>query len=335
MTVMPLPSAGPWPTRDPFLFCVHHRDLYPQGNVAMGPAVPLTGRRLGQDFSGQDGWSMYHGRQVPGFPRHPHRGFETLTVTRTGFIDHADSLGATARYGQGDAQWMTAGKGVVHAEMFPLREQASANTTEFFQIWINLPANQKFADPHFTMFWHETIPVHRVTDNKGHEVTITTIAGSLLGTTPPAPPPASWASAEGSEVAVWTIDLARGASWTLPAGSSGLNRSLYVVRGDHLTVAGARVASGHRADLDSASPATLLAGDTPAELLLLQGKPIGEPVARHGPFVMNTRQEIHEAYRDYQQTGFGGWPWDRDDPVHPRAKGRFAVHIDGRRDAPT
>ncbi len=81
----------------------------------------LAGRMLGSDFSYRDGWSMYHGKRVPGFPQHPHRGFETVTVVRRGFIDHSDSLGATARFGQGDTQWLTAGGGIQHSEMFPLR----------------------------------------------------------------------------------------------------------------------------------------------------------------------------------------------------------------------
>ena len=85
--LVPLPAgATPWPTRDPFLFCVHHLDLYPKGNAECGPQASLAGRQLGQDFAGIDGWRMYHGATVPGFPSHPHRGFETVTVVRQGFL---------------------------------------------------------------------------------------------------------------------------------------------------------------------------------------------------------------------------------------------------------
>lgn len=335
MTVTTLPLRTPWQTQDPFLFCVHHLDEYPKGDVEMGPATSLAGRQMGQDFSGRDGWSMYHGRTVPGFPRHPHRGFETITVTRQGFIDHSDSLGATARYGGGDVQWMTAGRGIVHAEMFPLRSQETDNPTELFQIWLNLPARSKFAAPHFTMFWHESIPVHRLTDAKGRAVTVTTIAGALEQVATPAPPPESWASQPETEAAIWTIDLAAGAAWTLPAASPGLTRSLYFYRGDALDVAGTTVLPGHRATVDSHHPVALRAGEQPCQLLLLQGRPIGEQVVQHGPFVMNSAQEIRQAYRDYQRDGFGGWPWDRDDPVHSRERGRFARHVDGRTDEPT
>src|SRR5690606_17939901 len=147
------PLGFPWVTADPFLFCAHHDDAYPAGNGSFGPAASLAGRDIGQDFSRKDGWSMYHGETVPGFPAHPHRGFETVTIVRSGLIDHADSLGAAARFGRGDVQWLTAGSGIVHAEMFPLLATDSANPLELFQIWLNLPAASKMAAPYFSMFW--------------------------------------------------------------------------------------------------------------------------------------------------------------------------------------
>jgi redox-sensitive bicupin YhaK (pirin superfamily) len=87
---------------------MHHEDAYPAGNEKLGPDTSLEGRQLGRDFARKDGWSMYHGRVVPGFPQHPHRGFETVSVVRQGLLDHSDSLGAAARYGRGDVQWLTA-----------------------------------------------------------------------------------------------------------------------------------------------------------------------------------------------------------------------------------
>jgi len=134
------PLGFPWETVDPFLFCVYHDDAYPRANAQMGPEASLAGRDIGQDFSRKDGWSMYHGETVPGFPSHPHRGFETVTIVRKGLIDHSDSLGATARFGGGDVQWLTAGKGIVHSEMFPLLDAGAPNPLELFQIWLNLPA---------------------------------------------------------------------------------------------------------------------------------------------------------------------------------------------------
>src|SRR6478672_12420254 len=152
------PVGFPWQTVDPFLFCVYHQDAYPAGNDVMGPAASLAGRDIGQDFEGKDGWRMYHGDTVPGFPSHPHRGFETVTIVRKGLIDHSDSLGATARFGGGDVQWLTAGKGIVHSEMFPLLDAQNANPLELFQIWLNLPAAGKMSEPHFTMLWSQDIP---------------------------------------------------------------------------------------------------------------------------------------------------------------------------------
>ena len=146
-----LPLGFPWQTADPFLFCVHHDDAYPAGNESMGPAAPLAGRNLGQDFEGKDGWRMYHGEVVPGFPQHPHRGFETVTIVRRGYIDHSDSLGATARFGSGDVQWLTAGGGIVHSEMFPLLERNEPNPLELFQIWLNLPSEDKAVDAYFIL----------------------------------------------------------------------------------------------------------------------------------------------------------------------------------------
>src|SRR3954451_1960573 len=174
-----LPLGFPWVTADPFLFCVHHDDAYPAGNERLGPAASLEGRDLGQDFEGKDGWRMYHGEVVPGFPQHPHRGFETVTIVRRGRIDHSDSLGATARFGAGDAQWLTAGKGIVHSEMFPLLNQDAPNPLELFQIWLNLPRASKFVEPHFSMFWKDAVPTYRAVDAEGRGTEVLVIAGRL------------------------------------------------------------------------------------------------------------------------------------------------------------
>jgi len=215
------PLGFPWATVDPFLFCAYHDDAYPQANGRFGPATSLAGRPLGQDFSRQDGWSMYHGEAVPGFPGHPHRGFETVTIVRKGLVDHADSLGATARYGQGDVQWLTAGKGIQHAEMFPLLDTAAPNPLELFQIWLNLPARRKMVEPHFTMFWGADIPRLRATDGQGRSTDVSVVAGALPvpqgeAVQPLAPPPDSWAAEADADVAIWTLRLDAGAQWTLP-----------------------------------------------------------------------------------------------------------------------
>jgi hypothetical protein len=170
-----IPLGFQWATVDPFLFCVHHLDRYPEGNEYMGPAASLSARDLGMDFAGADGWRMYHGSTVPGFPQHPHRGFETVTFVRQGYIDHSDSLGATARFGRGDVQWLTAGEGIVHCEMFPLLDRDGPNPCELFQIWLNLPASDKMVEPYFTMLWNEDIPRQLSTDADGHSTEITVV----------------------------------------------------------------------------------------------------------------------------------------------------------------
>src|SRR3954447_9755236 len=209
MTTSPVlsvrPLGFPWETADPFLFCAYHDDAYPRGNGRMGPEASLAGRDIGQDFSRKDGWSMYHGDSVPGFPAHPHRGFETVTIVRKGLIDHSDSLGATARFGGGDVQWVTAGRGIVHSEMFPLLKTDADNPLELFQIWLNLPARSKMVEPHFTMLWSEDVPRQVVTDAGGARTDVLCVAGKLADMTPLAPPPDSWASAEDSDLAIWVI----------------------------------------------------------------------------------------------------------------------------------
>jgi redox-sensitive bicupin YhaK (pirin superfamily) len=243
-------------------------------------------------------------------------------------------MGAVARFGRGDAQWMTAGRGVVHSEMFPLLDTEGPNTGELFQIWVNLPAEDKLVEPHFTMLWDGDIPRVTRTDDAGRTTTITVIAGALDGVTPPSPPPHSWASRPDADVAVWHLQLEPGATVELPAARSAETvRVLYVFDGSGLTIGGERVDGAHGAHVDSGAPVALEApSDGPVEGLVLQGRPIGEPVAQYGPFVMNTRSEIQQAFEDYQRTQFGGWPWPEDDPVHGPEPRRFARHADGQVD---
>ncbi len=321
----------PWQTIDPFLFCVYHDDAYPRGNAQFGPDAPLTGRDMGQDFAGQDGWRMYHGHTVPGFPQHPHRGFETVTIVRKGLVDHSDSLGATARFGGGDVQWLTAGSGILHSEMFPLLKRDQGNPLELFQIWLNLPARSKMSAPHFTMFWAEAIPQR---DFGG--VQVSCIAGRVADAEPLVPPPDSWASQAESDLAIWTLKFQPGSRWILPpAAGAGTRRQLYFFKGDTLTLAGQSLNAHAAVELAAEQAVELLAGKEACECLLLQGRPIGEPVAQYGPFVMNTQQELHQAFSDFQRTQFGGWPWPDHAPVHGPEPRRFARHVGGREEAPS
>jgi len=324
------PLGFPWETQDPFLFCVHHEDNYPKGNEIMGPAASLAGRSIGQDFTpNKEGWRMYHGQQVPGFPAHPHRGFETVTIVTNGLVDHSDSLGAAGRFGFGDVQWMTAGKGVQHCEMFPLLNKEKDNPLELFQIWLNLPKAKKLVSPHFAMLWSDTIPVYTTSDSNGRKTQVKIVAGIIETVHAPTPAPNSWAADENNEVAIWTIKMEAGAQWKLPTASNQVNRSLYFYAGDSINIADKHFSTHQAIELYADKEVLLTNGNTESSLLLLQGKPIQEPVAQYGPFVMNTQAEIQQAMSEFQQTQFGGWPWPSYEHVHPREKGRFAKYPNG------
>jgi len=329
------PLGFQWDTADPFLFCVHHEDFFPKGNAEMGPAASLQGRSIGDDFIIKDGWRMYHGDTVPGFPGHPHRGFETITVVRRGFVDHADSMGAAGRYGNGDVQWMTAGKGVQHSEMFPLLKEDEENPMELFQIWLNLPARNKMVEPHFKMLWGSSIPKVKHTDAAGKTTTVEVMAGSLDGQKAPSPPPDSWASDPVNEVAVWNIMMEPGALFTLPKCGEGIKRTLYFYEGETLMLDSQELPYYHAAELVPDRDVRLeCKGSKEAGILILQGRPIGETVMQYGPFVMNSKDEIRQAFEDYHATQFGGWAWPKYGQVHDRGLGRFAKHADGSLEEP-
>ncbi|MEO9474709.1 MAG: pirin family protein [Cyclobacteriaceae bacterium] len=316
----------PWETQDPFIFCAYHADSYPEGNEKLGPKASLEGRNIGQDFQGKDGWSMYHGTTVPGFPQHPHCGFETVTIVQEGLVDHSDSLGAAGRFGNGDVQWMTAGAGVNHSEMFPLLKSDEPNPFLLFQIWLNLPRAKKKVKPHFSMLWAETIPKIKI--GTGTEITL--VAGEYAGQKAPAPAPDSWAADPANEVAMWVIKMEPEAEWTIPAAGTGLNRSLFYFKGDLITADDEDFRQRVTLQLDSTQETNIKNGKTESHFLFLQGKPIDEPVVKYGPFVTNTNEEIQQVIREYQRTEFGGWPWPKHDNVHDKSKGRFAIHADGR-----
>lgn len=328
-SIQPLYS-GPWPTLDPFLFCAYHLDHYPEGNEFMAPDQRLlSGRNMGQDFQNKEGWNMYHGSTVPGFPAHPHRGFETVTIAEVGMADHSDSLGATGRFGNGDVQWLTAGKGVQHAEMFPLLETEKENPLKLFQIWLNLPRKSKMVEPHYKMLWNEEIPVVRSRNLAGAKTEVKIVIGEYDGVKYYNSTPDSWAADPANGVQIMLVTLAPGAEFELPAADASFNRALFFFDGDEAFVNDQKIVVQNRIELAANAKSKVVNGESPSQFLYMQGKPIGEPVAQYGPFVMNTQQEIQEAMADYQRTQFGGWPWGSSGPVNPKEKGRFALFADG------
>ena len=320
----------PWQTQDPFLFCAYHRDEYPSGDENMGiDRSRLQGRNIGQDFMIKDGYRMYHGRSIPGFPYHPHRGFETITINMEGVVDHTDSLGAAGRFMEGDVQWMTAGRGVQHSEMFPLLHDDKKNSLEIFQIWLNLPKASKMVDPHFKMLWKEDIPQITHIDTINKKTIIRIIAGAIRDTKAVPSTPDSWAANPDNAVGIYTIKMDAHASWTLPSTQSEAHRSIYYYKGAEMRIDGQDIPSGQSINVVSNEDIDIQNGGQESYMLLLEGKPINEPVVQHGPFVMNSQEEIEQTFVDYQRSKFGGWPWDKAEMVHPRTKGRFALHSDG------
>jgi hypothetical protein len=197
---------------------------------------------------------------------------------------------------------------------------------ELFQIWLNLPPESKLVPAYFGMLWGEDIPTIAPAPGVGVDV----IAGAIDGHRPPSPPPDSWASRPDSHLAIWLIRLAPGARWELPGAPPGVNRMLHCFQGSDVRVGADRFGSRVGARLRPGPGTQIENHGEPAEFLLLQGEPIGAPVFQMGPFVMNSAEELRQAVEDYHRTQFGGWPWDRRDPVHDRSQGRFAIHADGK-----
>ncbi len=185
------------------------------------------------------------------------------------------------------------------------------------------------------MLWADSVPRVRVADDAGRATDVTLVAGALGDRDAPAPPPDSWAARADADLAIWTIRMDPHAKWTLPRARAQSNRVLYFFSGSTIRIGGETVQPGSSVVLFADRDVSLENGDREGELLLLQGRPIGEPVAQYGPFVMNTQQEIQQAFADYRRTQFGRWPWDSNAPVHPRTRGRFAKHADGSVEEPS
>ena len=329
------PLGFPWETADPFLFCVHHDDAYPAGNEQLGPAAPLAGRQLGQDFDGKDGWRMYHGEVVPGFPQHPHRGFETVTIVR-------QRLHRSLRLARRDGALRPRRRAVAHrgrrhrplARCSRCSSATEPNPLELFQIWLNLPSDDKLVDAALRdALERATSRAASSPMTPGARPRSRSSPASSTRRAPPPPPPHSWARAPDTDVAIWTIQMAarRARGRCRRAAHASTRRTLYFFAGARCASASTIAREHRRASSSAQRPSRLARGRRRrASSSLLQGRPIGEPVVQYGPFVMNTRAEIEQAIPDYRRTRFGGWPWPSDDPVHAREAGRFARHADGR-----
>jgi len=180
------------------------------------------------------------------------------------------------------------------------------------------------------MLWKGQIPVIIEKDENGLENRLEIIAGQYHGESAPDPAPDSWAANADNEVAIWYMQMEAQATLILPTASKGVRRTLYFFEGDRVKINGSNVDHGNFIELEAHQTVQMDNGNREGRILLLQGRPIEEPVVNYGPFVMNTEEEIRQTFSDYRESQFGGWPWPRPDMVHPEGKGRFALHPGGR-----
>jgi quercetin 2,3-dioxygenase len=262
-TIRPLP--GPDVDQiDPFLFLNHHGpQVYPQRN-----------------------------RGLP-FGPHPHRGFETVTFILEGELAHLDSGGGESIIRAGGVQWMTAGRGLVHAEVSPDSFKQQGGPLEILQLWVNLPSRLKMVDPHYIGLQKDDIPAIVEDDGK---VTVNLISGSWNGRLAPIQSLV--------DIHMVTLFFQAGGRVAAPV-TLGRNVFLYIVRGG-VNVAGEQVEPFHLIELNDDGDEVQLHATSEAVVLFGHAEPLGEPVVAQGPFVMNTRDEIRQAMVDYQAGKFGG-----------------------------
>ena len=228
-----------------------------------------------------------------GVGQHPHRGFETVTIVYKGELEHRDSTGSGGKIGPGDVQWMTAAKGILHEEFHSADFARSGGTLEMVQLWVNLPAKDKMADAGYQTLLDADIPNIALKDKAG---SLRLIAGEFDGHKGPA--------RTFTPIDVWDIRLNAGKLLTLDL-HEGRNTALVVLRGT-LQVNGQEVVrEGQLALFERDGDQLSLEANQDAVVLVLSGEPIDEPIVGHGPFVMNTEQDIHQAFADFQSGRFG------------------------------
>jgi redox-sensitive bicupin YhaK (pirin superfamily) len=230
--------------------------------------------------------------EAKGAPDHPHRGFETVTYILDGAIEHKDSQGNHGRIGAGDVQWMTAGSGVIHSEMPSDEIQRNGGRLHGFQLWVNLPRRDKMMKPRYQELHAADIPTAQSEDGK---VIVTVIAGESLGT---------HATIDTrTPIMVLRVRLAAGAQFTQVIPET-YNAFAFVIGGE-VAFGGRQARENDAVIFERDGDAVAIATESGVELLLIAGEPLSEPVARYGPFVMNTPGEIRQAMLDYQSGRFG------------------------------
>ncbi|MGN8342884.1 pirin family protein [Pseudomonas sp. SMV71] len=228
-----------------------------------------------------------------GVGQHPHRGFETVTIVYQGELEHRDSTGSGGTIGPGDVQWMTAASGIIHEEFHSEAFARQGGFMEMVQLWVNLPAKDKMAPAGYQTLLKADIPNIALKDDAG---SLRLIAGDFDGQHGPAK--------TFTPIDVWDIRLNAGKNLTLDL-HEGHNTALVVLRGSVQVNDRERVEAGQLALFERAGDQLSLQANNDAAVLLLSGEPIDEPIVGHGPFVMNSEQEIHQAFSDFHSGRFG------------------------------
>ncbi len=227
---------------------------------------------------------------------HPHRGFETVTVVYDGEVDHRDTAGHGGRIGAGDVQWMTAGAGLLHKEFHSPHFTRSGGRFEVLQLWVNLPRAAKMTPPRYQPLLARDIPAAVL---PGHGGKVRVIAGEFAGSAGPAK--------TFSPINLLDVRLGAGKRVALDL-QDGYTAALYVLRGEVVVNGDELARATELVVLDRRGADVALEARADATLLVMNGQPIDEPIAGYGPFVMNTRQEIQQAFADLQQGRLGVVP---------------------------
>ncbi|KAF1032830.1 MAG: Quercetin 2,3-dioxygenase [Pseudomonas sp.] len=235
-------------------------------------------------------------QQRRGVGQHPHRGFETVTIVYDGEVEHQDSTGAGGTIGPGDVQWMTAARGILHEEFHSEAFARKGGTLEMVQLWVNLPARDKMADAGYQNLLDRDIPSLPLPDGAGR---LRLIAGEFAGV--------QGAASTFTPIDVWDMRLNGGKTLTLDL-HEGRNTALVVLRGTVHVNGRDAARQGQLVLFEREGDRISLEANDDAMVLLLSGEPIDEPIVGHGPFVMNTEQEIHQAFVDFQSGQFGRMP---------------------------
>lgn len=317
-----------WDCEDPFIFTSHHYDLYPEGNVQQAPPLEEINRRsLGHDYDKVFGYRMYDGKVSPGFPIHPHWGYETFSVASQGYVDHFDNMGNQGRYGYGDMQWVSAGSFYVHNEMYPLAFTDRENPVLLTQIHLNLPIKDKDTPNEVRTVWLEDIPVVK---GEGYEISV--YCGHFADTDGVPANPVSWAADPSHHVKIAMIRMEPGATVDI-SPTEAVHRNIYLTEG-RATVDGQEFPGNTRLKIDPKEGISVTMGDSASEIWVLEGDPIGEKQTSFGPVVKGKFKEVRRDNQYIREHIMDGWCWDYVNQKQDLGTERFFMDGDGKESRP-